>query len=237
MTDVVRVIRQSQGSEDSISLQQQRESTRELSDSLGAESLHTIDLDNHSGFSLFTKNEDEKRLDAHPDIQSMIDGLRAGQWDYLIAHDDTRLARDEYYSVIQHAALVGDCDLRFVKDVPNDRLTFRIQRIVEAEAKVKEIEKSRSAVEHRQEQGYYHGGTPFGLQFDSNGEYLVRDGDEWPDVERVFELREGDGWSYRDIADEIDAVSKSGVGKIVTDNRELYLDRMPSDHPAVSAAE
>lgn len=237
MTDVVRVIRQSQGAEDSISLQQQRENTRELASELGAESLHTIDLKNHSGFSRFRKSEDDERLDAHPEVQNLIAGLREGNWDFLVAHDDTRLARDEFYSVIQHAALVGGCEFRFVSDVPDDRLTFRIQRIVEAEAKVKEIEKSRAAVEHRREQGYHHGGTPFGLQFDANGEYLVRDGNEWPDVERVFRLREGEGMSYRDIADEIDAVSKSGVGKIVTDNRELYLERMPSDHPAVSAAE
>jgi len=76
MTDVVRVIRQSQGAEDSISLQQQRENTRELASELGAESLHTIDLKNHSGFSRFRKSEDDERLDAHPEVQNLIAGLR-----------------------------------------------------------------------------------------------------------------------------------------------------------------
>lgn len=235
MSDVVRVIRQSQGSEDSISLQQQRKNTKELADDLGAEELDTVDLQNHSGFSVFRKSEDDERLDANPEMQQLIAGLRAGRWDYLIAHDDTRLARDEYYSVIKHAALVGGCEFRFVADVPDDRLTFRIQRIVEAEAKVKEIEKSRSAVEHRREQGYHHGGTPFGLKFDDAGEYLVKDMGEWPIVKRVFELREEEGMSYRDISKTIGVIGKSAVGNILTDNRELYVDRMPADHPAVSA--
>ena len=236
MTDVVRVIRQSQGTEDSISLKQQRNNTQELAEKLGADSLDTIDLGNTSGFSLFYKNPDDERLDSNPEVQDMISGLRAGNWDYLIAHDDTRIARDEYFSVIQHAALVGGCEFRFVSDVPDDRLTFRIQRVVEAETKAKEIEKSKAAVEHRREKGYYHGTPPFGLEFDSEGEYLVKDVGEWPIVERVFELRER-GLSYRDISDEIGTISKSGVGKIVRDNRELYLTRLDANHPAVSSAD
>lgn len=237
MTDVVRVIRQSQGTEDSISLKQQRNNTQELAEELGADSLDTIDLGNTSGFSLFYKDpNDDGRLDAKPEVQELISRLRAGKWDYLIAHDDTRIARDEYFSVIQHAALVGGCEFRFVSDVPDDRLTFRIQRVVEAETKAKEIEKSKAAVEHRREKGYYHGTPPFGLEFDSEGEYLVKDVGEWSIVERVFELRER-GLSYRDISDEIGTISKSGVGKIVRDNRELYLTRLDANHPAVSSAD
>ncbi|MGQ3329947.1 recombinase family protein [Halorubrum sp. FL23] len=237
MTDVVRVIRQSQGTEDSISLKQQRNNTRELAEELGADSLDTIDLGNTSGFSLFYKDSDDNgRLDAQPEVQELISGLRAGKWNYLIAHDDTRIARDEYFSVIQHAALVGGCELRFVSDVPDDRLTFRIQRVVEAETKAKEIEKSKAAVEHRRERGYYHGTPPFGLEFDSEGEYLVKDMDEWPIIERVFELRER-GLSYRNISDEIGTISKSGVGNIIRENRELYLTRLDANHPAVSSAD
>jgi len=236
MTDVVRVIRQSQGTEDSISLQQQREKTRALAENLDADLIDTVDLNNHSGFSLFRKDPGDERLDSHPEVQKMIEGLRAGQWDYLIAHDDTRIARDEFYSVIQYAALQGDCEFQFVSDVPDDRLTFRIQRIVETETKAKEIQKSKAAVEHRREQGYHHGSPPFGLRFDANGEYLVKDMDEWPTVERVFTLRE-EGLSYRDISDKVKVISKSGVGKIMRKNREMYLKRMDSDHPAVSTAE
>ena len=237
MTDVVRVIRQSQGTEDSISLQQQRENTQELAADLDADSLETIDLGNTSGFSLFYKSEDDdERLDAQPEVQDLISGLRSGEWDFLIAHDDTRIARDEFFSVIKHAALIGGCELRFVVDVPEDRLTFKIQRAVESEIKTKEIEKSRAAVEHRREQGFYHGSPPFGLEFDSNGEFLVKDMDEWHIVERVFELREEE-MSYRDIADKVGVISKSGVGKILRENRETYLTRMDANHPAVSTVE
>ena len=236
MTDVVRVIRQSQGAEDSISLKQQREKTRALAEELDADSLDTVDFGNASGFSLFYKDPDDERLDARPEVQEMIEKLRIGRWDYLVAHDDTRIARDEFLSVIRHAALEGGCELRFVADVPDDRLTFRIQRIVASEAKAKEIEKSKAAVEHRRERGYYHGTPPFGLEFDSEGEYLVKDPDEWPTVKRIFELRE-DGLSYRNISEKVGTISKSGVGKIVRENREMYLKRMDSDHPAVSTAE
>jgi len=55
MTDVVRVIRQSQGTEDSISLQQQQGKTRALAENLDADLIDTVDLNNHSGFSLFRK--------------------------------------------------------------------------------------------------------------------------------------------------------------------------------------
>jgi DNA invertase Pin-like site-specific DNA recombinase len=237
MTDVVRVIRQSQGTEDSISLQQQRSNTRELAEELDARSLDTVNLGNTSGFSLFFKSKDDDgRLDAQPEVKEMISGLRAGRWDYLIANDDTRIARDEYFSVIHHAALEGECELRFVSGVPDDRLTFRVQRVVESEAKAKEIERSKAAVEHRREQGFYHGSPPFGLKFDDEGEFLVKDG-KWPIVKRVFHLRVVEGMSYRDISDEIGEISKSGVGKILRENREMYLTRMDADHPAVSTAE
>lgn len=238
MSDVVRVIRQSQGRENSISLQQQRNNTRELAEDLDGQSLNTIELENTSGFSLFYKDpSDDERLDAQPEVQELISGLRAGQWDYLIAHDDTRIARDEYFSVIKYAALEGGCELRFYADVPEDRLTFRIQRIIESEAKNKEIQKSKAAVEHRREQGFHHGAPPFGLKFDENGEFLIKDMGEWPTIERIFELREEEAMSYRDIADKIGVISKSGVGKILRENREMYLMRMDSDHPAVSTAD
>jgi len=103
MTDVVRVIRQSQGTEDSISPSSSGK-TRALAENLDADLIDTVDLNNHSGFSLFRKDPGDERLDSHPEVQKMIEGLRAGQWDYLIAHDDTRIARDEFYSVIQYAA-------------------------------------------------------------------------------------------------------------------------------------
>ncbi|CDK39471.1 recombinase family protein [Halorubrum sp. AJ67] len=239
MNRAVRIIRQSQGSEDSISLKQQRESTRKLADDLGIDpdtNLDTIDLGNCTGFSLFHKNESEDRLDDHPRIQELIENLRSGIWDYLIAHDDTRIARDHYFHVIEHAALEGACDLEFVVDVPQDRLTFSIQRAVESRVKRKEIERAKQAVEHRVEKGYWQGAPPFGLQFDDDGQFLIKDQKEWSTIEQVFVLHE-QGESYRGIAKEIEDVSKSGVGKIVRDNRELYLTRLDADHPAVSSAD
>lgn len=236
MTEAVRVLRQSQGTEDSTSIQQQRESTRELAENLGLdadEDLRTIDLSDTTGFSAFYKGSDsDERIDTQPEIQRLVEDLRRGSYGYLIAHDDTRIARDSFFFVIEYSAIVGGCTLEFVEEPPENRLTFVVSRAATADAKHKEIKRSQVAVQERLENGYHQGAPPFGLRFDEEGEFLVRDSNEWPAVERVFELRSED-LSYRDIASEVEAVSISTVGNILTDNREKYLTRMNPDHPAV----
>jgi len=55
MTDVVRVIRQKSRHRGQYLTQQQREKTRALAENLDADLIDTVDLNNHSGFSLFRK--------------------------------------------------------------------------------------------------------------------------------------------------------------------------------------
>lgn len=222
MTKVACVVRQSQGSDDSISLEHQRETTRELAAELGDDEPEMIDFGNHTGFSLFVKTEEQQCLDSNPRSQMLQTGLQNGEWDYLVAYDDTRLARDQYYWVLQHCAIRGGVEIEFVADVPADQLTFRVQRAVEAEVKRKEIEKTRDAVARRQENGMHQGAAPFGLTHDDGGEYLVRDSEEWPQVVRAFEGIDDADTTYSDIVDECDGISSTSTVSRIKQRRSKY---------------
>jgi len=221
MTKVATLVRQSQGSDDSISLELQREQTTTRAEELGDDDPHRVDLGVHTGFSIFVKQSDQQRIDDNDRVLNLLEGLGGGDFDYLVAHDDTRIARDQFYWVLVWHARRGDCEVEFIEDVPNDDLTFRVGRVVEAEMKRKEIEKARAAKNRRREQGMYEGGEPFGLQFDEQGEYLVRDQNEWEAVETVFKML-ADGHTYSEIVAEVDAISSTGTITKIKKRRDRY---------------
>ncbi len=159
MTRVATLARQSQGSEDSISLELQREQTTARATELGDDDPHRVDLGVHTGFSIFVKHEDQERIDSNDQVLDLLDQLAEGEFDYLVAHDDTRIARDQFYWVLVWHAKRGGCEVEFIEDVPSDDLTFRVSRVVEAEMKRKEIEKARAAKDRRREQGMYEGAS------------------------------------------------------------------------------
>ena len=213
------VIRQSKGVEDSISLTQQRDEVTTLAEELAGE-VEPVDFGVFTGFSIHMKGDDDERIDNHPKMLDLLDDLRDGEYDYLCAYDDTRLARDQFYWEIERAAEVGGCEIEYVKEPPEDHLTFRVQRAVESEVKIKEIEKAAKAVEIRKEQGFYQGRPPTGLTFDESGEHLKPEPEEWGDVCRVFELRDRDH-SYREIADDT-GLPKSTIADVLNRGREFY---------------
>jgi len=221
MTEVATLVRQSQGSEDSISLELQREQTIARGLELGDDDPHQVDLGVHTGFSIFVKQRDQERIDNNEEVLNLLDRLGAGEFDYLVAHDDTRIARDQFYWVLVWHARRGDCSVEFIEDVPSDDLTFRVGRVVEAEMKRKEIEKSREAKRRRREQGMYEGGVPLGLMFDEHGEYLVRDPEEWPTVEAVFE-KLAEGYTYSEIVEDVDGISSTGTITKLKKRRDRY---------------
>ena len=55
--------------------------------------------------------------DHHDDIQQLLEDLDNGVYDYLIAYDDTRLARDDFFFVIRYSAIRGGAELQFVDDI------------------------------------------------------------------------------------------------------------------------
>jgi len=224
MSKAAALVRQSQGTEDSISLSLQRERVTALTADL-ADETEMIDLGVQSGFSIHSWPEKDDRIDQAPKMIALIDALRAGEYDVLAAWDDTRIARDQYYWVVKTAAIEGGAELAFVDPIPDDRLTFRVMRAVESEIKRREIAKTLAAIEKRDEEGYYQGRPPFGLQFDDQGQHLVPDPDEFPTVLNVLNLR-SNGLSYSEIADET-PMGKSKVGRIVR-NSDRYEGHLPS---------
>jgi DNA invertase Pin-like site-specific DNA recombinase len=221
VTRAATLVRKSQGDEDDVSLQLQRERVGNLADDL-ADVVERVDLGVQTGFSIHTKDADEERIDANEDVLTLLEDLRAGEYDYLCAWDDTRIARDQFFWEVKRAALVGSCELAFIEEPPDDELTFRVQRAVESDVKRREIEKSRAALAQRAEQGHDQGRPPHGLTYDDAGERWVpdRESGDFEDALDVIRLRE-DGVSWRDIEDET-GVSTSTASRI-WERRDRYL--------------
>lgn len=221
MSKAAAVIRKSQGGDDDVSLNLQRDQVPALAGEL-AEDVETVDLGVHTGFSIHMKNAADERIDSNPQIVQLLDDLRAGKFDHLVAYDDTRLARDQFFWEIKRAAIRGECSLSFVEEPPEDELTFRVQRAVESDVKRREIEKSQAALEARDDRGDDHGRPPYGLQYDDDGRRWVpdRESGEFATALEVIRLRK-DGCSWREVEDE-SGVSRS-TARGVYDRRERYL--------------
>lgn len=223
----VAFYRKSQGDEDDVSLQLQRERVGGLAADLAAEVEH-VDLGVHTGFSIHMKDADEERIDTNADVLDLLEDLRAGKYDFLCSWDDTRLARDQFYWEVKRAAIIGDCELAFVEEPPTDELTFRVQRAVESDVKRREIEKSKAALEERAEQGHDQGRPPYGMTYDDAGENWVpdRESGEFSDALDIISLRE-DGVSWRDIEDETEA--SMSTARRVWERRDRYLQEAGLD--------
>lgn len=219
-TRAVAIMRSSQGESDKVSLKQQRAQVRELADDL-ADEVDVIDLAIHTGFSIFERDRDDDRLDANPRMERLIFELLAGEYDYVCGWDDTRMARDDFFFVLQWAALIGGAEFRFVEEIDTNSLEFRISRVVEQFVKVREIKKSQSALEYRREQGFYEGAPPKGLAYDAAGEHLVvGDKDVFETACEAIRMR-ASGESYRSIAAET-GLSVGGGMKRLFENWEMY---------------
>lgn len=226
MTRAAAFIRKSQGDEDDVSLTLQRDRVTALADDL-ADDVDTIDLGVHTGFSVHMRPNAEERIDNNPDVLTLLEDLRAGEYDYLCAWDDTRLARDQFFWELKRAAIVGGCELAFVEESPEDELTFRVQRAVESDVKRREIQKSRAALEERENQGHDQGRPPFGLTYDDNGERWVPDREsengERSDFQKALDVVKAreNGLSWRDVAAET-GVHKD-TARNIWDRRDRYL--------------
>ncbi|WP_222914012.1 recombinase family protein [Natrinema sp. SYSU A 869] len=226
MSRAAAFLRKSQGSDDDVSLELQRDRVPALAEQL-ADEVDVIDLGVHTGFSVHMKTANEKRIDANPEVKALLEALRDGEYDYLVAWDDTRLARDQFYWELKRAAVLGDCLFEFVEDPPQDELTFRVQRAVESDVKRREIEKSQAAMDAREQRGDDHGRPPFGLCYDENGRQWVpdRESGEFAIALEVIRLREA-GRSWRDIADETGVNRSTARG--IYDRRDRYLEEAES---------
>jgi len=220
MSKALAWIRKSKGDESDIGLEEQREIVHELARD-AADAVETLDLGVHTGFSTMTRDDPAGLLDQNELVQEHVAELEAGEYSHLVAWDDRRICRDEYFSVVQYAATQGDAEIVYVGDVNEDDLTFDLKRRIERDTKEEEIEKSRRAIERRKERGYDHGRPRFGMTYDANGHYQVP-GKEFDMVLEIFQL-DNVGKSRREIADLVD-IPVATVQNVI-DRREWYLKR------------
>lgn len=213
-------IRKSKGKESDVGLEEQRELVRTLAVDL-ADEVEILDLGVHTGFSTMTRDDPAGLLDQNERVQERVSELEAGEYSHLVAWDDRRICRDEYFSVIQYATEQGDAEIVYVGDVNEDDLTFDLKRRIERDTKEEEIEKSQRAIERRKEQDYDHGRPRFGMTYDASGEYQVP-GEEFDTVLEIFRLNNS-GKSRREIADEV-SVATSTVQNVIQ-RREWYIKR------------
>lgn len=221
MSKALAWIRKSKGDESDVGLEEQRELVQALADDIANE-VEILDLGVHTGFSTMTRDDPAGLLDQNDRVQQCISELEAGEYSYLVAWDDRRICRDEYFSVIQYAAKQGSAEIVYVGDVNEDDLTFDLKRRIERDTKEEEIEKSRRAIERRKQQGYDHGRPRFGMTYDPAGQYQVP-GDEFDTVVEILRLDQ-EGRSRREIAGLVD-VPTSTVQNVI-ERRGWYIERI-----------
>lgn len=216
------VIRQSQGEdENTASLREQRQLVPRLARELAGswDRVDALDLGVHTGFSIHSREKEESRIDANDDVLDAVERVEAGDYSYVVALNDTRIARDDYFSRWKRAARLGDAEFVFYSDdVETGTLSHDIQRKVEEHAKKKEIERAKNAVRARANSGKWNSRAPRGLEFDSDGDYLVPGEDYYACLEVIAARDSGESW--RDIEDRT-GIPYSTARRIY-DNRERY---------------
>jgi len=195
----LRVIRQSKGEDDSYSLREQREETQRLSNEVADED-EALDLGVHTGFSIHTREKHEPRIDANEEVLSKLEKVGNGYYDYIVAVEERRLARDEFIHNWSHAASMGDAEFVFLEESPEDELTKGVKRVVEREMKKREIAASKRAIKQRQADGLWQGAAPFGTEH-GNGPRGLDATDEFTDVLQILNAK-SKGKSHREAIQE-----------------------------------
>jgi hypothetical protein len=220
MTTALAWIRKSKGSEDDVGLEEQREKVPALADEL-ADDVEVFDLGVHTGFSTMTRDDPAGLLDQNERVTDMVERLRDGEYSHLVAIDDRRICRDEYFSVIEYACIQGDCEIVYVADVDTDDLTFSLKRRIERDTKEEEIEKSRQAIEAKKKRGDDLGRPKFGMTYNDAGTEQVP-GDDFETVREILRYNRM-GKTLREIED-LTGVSKSTVANVL-DRRQWYVQK------------
>lgn len=225
MSSAVRILRSSQGDENKIGLEVQDEVTSTLADDLDTTIDRTIDLGIHTAFSAFVRGPDsDNRLDNNEEIQKLIEELHAGEYDYLLAYDDSRVSRDDFFFVIHYACIMGDAEMVFIEDVDLDSLEFRVKRVVEQHVKQTEIKKSREVRERRRNNGGREGTPPTGLDWDDDRHGWEPD-DDFEAALRVLVLKDA-GYTHREVVAEVDVAGSTGTVTNILNRRDEYEDQM-----------
>jgi DNA invertase Pin-like site-specific DNA recombinase len=172
-----------------------------------------------------TSGWDESR----EEYQKARSRVQSGEIDAVVINDKRRLARDfdetmrlildlREYGVEAHTFEEGELDL----SDPVQAAVEVLQAASEHEAKKKEIERAREAVQERVDKGYDHGRPPIGFRFDNEGKQWVPDRNgQFEIVLEAIHMVEA-GSTYREVEDELD-IAPATMSSIM-DRRDQYLN-------------
>lgn len=169
------IIRQSQGEDDdTASLRLQRKVVPRLAKELAGDwnQVAALDLGVHTGFSIHSRDRGGSRIDANPDVNDAVQRIEKGQYAYVVAWDDTRLARDDYFAHWKRAVKLGGAEFAFVEEADVGSLTHGVRRKVEEHVKKDELRKAITSWRDRANEGKWNHQPPTGLEFDASGDYL-----------------------------------------------------------------
>jgi DNA invertase Pin-like site-specific DNA recombinase len=157
---------------------------------------YVVDL----GFELETIYDDGERSsgfdESREEYVKLRDRVLSGEIKAVVVNDKRRLARDfdetmrlvldlREHDVEAHTYQQGQLDL----SDPVQAAVEVLQAASEHEAKKKEIERAREAVQERLDNGFDHGRPPIGFRFDDAGERWVPDiGGEFEDVVEAIQM-------------------------------------------------
>ncbi|MFC7238911.1 resolvase [Saliphagus sp. GCM10025317] len=223
-------IRKSKGSDDDIGLEDQREKVKALADEI-ADEREILDLGVHTGFSSMTRDEPAGLLDQNDRVTNTVERIRNGEHQYLVAWDDRRVCRDEYFTIIEYACKQGDCEIVYYADVDEDDLTFDLKRRIERDTKEEEIRKAKRALKIKKERGDDFGRPRFGYTYNAEKTQQIPDTQEFQRALRVIQLRDR-GKTYAAINNET-CVPEGTIANILgrrdeylkeAEEREIILD-------------
>jgi len=206
--------------------------------SIERQKRHIHEYADENGLSLSKIYDDGERTsgwdESREEYQQLRSRVQSGRVAAIIINDKRRLARDfdetmrlvldlREYGVEAHTFEEGELDL----SDPVQAAVEVLQAASEHEAKKKEIERAREAVQERIENGYDHGRPPIGFRFDDEGEKWVPDrSGQFEDVVKAIRMVER-GKTYRDVEAELDIPTSTMTG--VMSRRNRYLAAIESE--------
>lgn len=188
--------------------------SQESDTSIDRQKRHIREYADENGLTLEDIYDDGERSsgfdESREEYQQVRDRVQSGEIAAVVVNDKRRLARDfdetmrlvldlREYDVEAHTFQEGKLDL----SDPVQAAVEVLQAASEHEAKKKEIERAREAVQERLDNGHDHGRPPIGFRFDDAGERWVPDREgRFEDVVEAIQMVE-DGATYADVEEEL----------------------------------
>lgn len=209
--------------------------SQESDTSIDRQKRHIRAYADENGLTLEAIYDDGERSsgfdESREEYQRVRERVQSGEIGAVVVNDKRRLARDfddtmrlvldlRENDVEAHTFQEGRLDL----SDPVQAAVEVLQAASEHEAKKKEIERAREAVQERIQNGYDHGRPPIGFRFDDAGERWVPDREGgFADVAEAIRMVE-DGATYRDVEEELGIAPSTMSG--VMDRRDRYLQEV-----------